>query len=60
MKLFGPSQSDLMTLCYEFQKFLARPKSQLRAGINFLNPAFELTLPSALFPVLVGLRMLLA
>src|SRR5258706_16449796 len=44
MKLFGPSHSEPMTLCYEFQKFLARPKSQLRAGINFLNPAFELTL----------------
>jgi len=26
---------------------------------NFLNPAFELTLRRALFPVLVGLRMLL-
>jgi len=40
-RLSGWSHSELKTFSHEFQEFLARTKSQFRAGIHLLNPAFE-------------------
>jgi len=40
-RLSGWSRGELKTLSDELQEFLARTKSQFRAGIHLLNPAFE-------------------
>jgi hypothetical protein len=38
------SQDQVKTRSQKLQQLLTGAESQLRAGINFLNPAFELTL----------------
>jgi hypothetical protein len=43
-RLSGWSHSELKTFSDELQEFLAGTKSQFRAGIHLLNPAFEASL----------------
>ena len=42
--LFGRSHYQVETLAEKLQQLLTRAEPQSHAGINFLNPAFELAL----------------